>query len=289
MRINHNVSAMVTQGSLFKVNRDLSTSLERLSTGLRINRASDDAAGLAISERLRTQVRGASQAQRNAMDGIAALNIAEGAANEVSEVLQRMRELAIQASNDTLTSTERAYTNQEFTALIDEIDRIARVTNYNNMDLISSASGRFGYGSGSSAATLWVDANGSRGVDSISITIDTLATVDSAATTGGLALSGLGLADQSTSAAAISSLDTAIDQVNTMRANVGAYVNRLEHAVNNLIVSETNQAAAESQIRDADFAHETSRFTRNQILSQSATAMLSQANMAPSNVLSLLG
>ncbi|MGD9202262.1 MAG: flagellin, partial [Chitinispirillia bacterium] len=131
MRINHNISSMITQGSLFKTNRSLGKNLEKLSTGLRINRASDDAAGLGVSENLRTQVMGTAQAKRNALDGIAALNIAEGAANEVSSILQRMRELAIQSANDTLTSVERGYTNQEFGQLEDEIARIALVTNYN--------------------------------------------------------------------------------------------------------------------------------------------------------------
>ena len=283
MRINHNINAMVTQGALYKSNKLLGNSLERLSTGLRINRASDDAAGLAISENLRTQVRGAAQAKRNSMDAVAALNIAEGAANEVSEILQRMRELAIQSSNDTLTDTERGYTNQEFQALVEEIDRIADVTNYNGMKLISSstAGGRFGVGSSGSA--VWIDANDAYGTDSITVTVDTLST-----STNGLSVSTLSLASQTGAAASITTLDSAIDSVNNMRADIGAFVNRLEHAVNNLIVSETNQAAAESQIRDVDFAHETSQFVRNQILTQSATAMLSQANMTPSTVLGLI-
>jgi len=180
MRINHNISAMTTQSSMYKVNRDMSKSLERLSTGLRINTAADDAAGLGVSENLRTQVRGTSQAMRNAQDGIAAIATAEGAANEISEILQRMRELAVQSSNDTLTSTERAYTNQEYQQLISEIDRIAEVTNYNGMKLISSsgtnANDRFGIGGTDSAtgSALWVDANSTYGNDSITITIDTL-------------------------------------------------------------------------------------------------------------------
>lgn len=285
MRINHNIPAMVTQGALYKTNRNLSASIEKLSTGLRINRASDDAAGLAISERLRTQVRGAAQAQRNAMDGVAVVNIAEGAAGEISDILQRMRELAIQSSNDTLTDNERDYTDQEFQALTSEIDRIAGVTNYNGMKLLSDSTvgGRFGAGTAGSA--LWLDANSTVGVDSITITIDTLST----STTNGIKVAELDLQTQSNAALAIATLDTAINSVNSMRANMGAFVNRLEHAVNNLIVAETNQAAAESQIRDADFAHETSRMVKNQILSQSATAMLSQANMAPSSVMSLIG
>jgi flagellin len=292
MRINHNISAMVTQGSLFKVDRDLSKSLEKLSTGLRINRASDDAAGLGVSENLRTQVRGTAQAVRNAQDGIAAVNIAEGAANEISDILQRMRELAIQASNDTLTSVERGYTNVEYRQLITEIDRIAEVTNYNGMKLISSsgsgAGDRFGYGGvGGDGSALWIDANGSVGVDSITVTIDTL-TSDQLGT-GSEDINSTYLTSQSVSSQAISVLDSAIDSVNTMRSNMGAFINRMEHAINNLMVSNTNQQSAESTIRDVDFAQETTKFTRNQILTQSATAMLSQANMIQQSALQLLG
>lgn len=297
MRINHNIPSMATQNSMFQVNRSMNKSLERLSTGLRINRASDDAAGLSVSENLRTQVMGTSQAMRNAQDGIAAINIAEGAANEISAILQRMRELAVQSSNDTLTSTEREYTDQEFQQLVEEIDRIADVTNYNGMKLISevgssdSSNDRFGIVGGTDSANgsaLWIDANTSYGVDSITITIDTLSTT------------GVGLSDasgdvttfltsQSAAVNAISALDTAINSVNTMRSDMGAYINRLEHAINNLMISNTNQQSAESLIRDVDFANESSQFTRNQILTQSGTAMLSQANMVPQNVLRLLG
>ncbi|MBD3345030.1 MAG: flagellin [Chitinivibrionales bacterium] len=283
MRINHNISSMVTQGALFKVGRDMGKSLERLSTGLRINRASDDAAGLGVSENLRTQVRGSAQAQRNAQDGVAALQIAEGAANEISSILQRMRELSIQAANDTLTSVERGYTQQEFGNLQEEINRIAAVTNYNGMELISSTSSRFGYSTAAGeGAVLWIDANNTVGTDSITIAIGTL-------TTNALgSLDSSSISEQSLAVEAISVLDGAIDSVNTTRADIGAYVNRLEHAVNNLIVSETNQQAAESMIRDVDFATETTAFTKNQILTQSATAMLAQSNMIPSSVLGLV-
>jgi len=284
MRINHNISSMVTQGALFSVNRDMSRSLERLSTGLRINRASDDAAGLGVSENLRTQILGASQAQRNAQDGIAAMQIAEGSANEISAILQRMRELAIQSANDTLTSTERAYTNAEFTNLKSEIDRIANVTNYNGMGLISSATTRFGVSTGTagSGSVLWIDANNTVGTDSITVTIATLSAQK-------LSVNASSVATQSNAINAVSSIDSAIDSVNSMRANIGAFVNRLEHAINNLIIAETNQSAAESMIRDVDFASESTRFTRSQILTQSATAMLAQSNMVPSSVLKLLG
>jgi flagellin len=277
MRINHNVNAMTTQGALFRTGRDLGKSLERLSTGLRINRSSDDAAGLGVSENLRTQVRGCAQAQKNAQDGIAALNIAEGAMNEVSEVLQRMRELAVQASNDTLTSTERSYVQKEFEALGEEIDRIANVTNYNGMTLLSGdGESRFG-----DTSVLWVDAN-STDDNKIEVDINTVNTTQ-------LGVGSSVVSSQTDAKDAIAELDSAINSVNTERASIGALVNRLEHAVNNLLVSETNQQSAESAIRDVDFASETSQFTRNQILSQSATAMLAQANMMPSQVMSLLG
>ncbi len=284
MRINHNISSMVTQGSLYQVNREMSKSLEKLSTGLRINRASDDAAGLGVSENLRTQVNGTAQASKNAQDGIAALTVAEGAANEVSSILQRMRELAVQSSNDTLTSIERSYTNSEFQALINEVDRIAQVTNYNRQELLSTTAGRFG--TGTTGSVLWVDANNVVGRDSITITIDTL-------TTTALSLSAAGtsttfLTSQVAAVSAISALDLAINSVNTMRSDMGAFINRLEHAINNLSISNTNQQAAESLIRDVDFAKETSQFTRNQILTQSATAMLAQANSIPQSVLTLL-
>jgi len=282
MRINHNISSMTTQGALFSANRATSGNLEKLSTGLRINRASDDAAGLAISEKLRAQVRGAGQARKNAQDGISALNIAEGAANEVSAILQRMRELAVQSSTETLTDSERTYTNQEFKQLSDEIDRIADVTNYNGLKLISTdTANRFGSGTGGS--DLWIDANGTAGTDSIAVTIDTLDT-----SSNGLDISTDNIASATGAQAAISALDDAITGVNSMRADIGATVNRLEHAVNNLLVSETNQQAAESQIRDVDFAAESSDFTKNQILTQSANAMLAQANAKSQGVLQLL-
>jgi len=296
MRILHNISSMTTQSSLYKVNRDMKTSLERLSTGLRINRASDDAAGLGVSENLRTQVKGTNQAMRNAQDGIAAITIAEGAANEVSDILQRMRELAVQSSNDTLTSTERAYTNQEYSQLKTEIDRIAEVTNYNGMKLISSSgttsNDRFGLGGATSGtgSALWIDANSAYGFDSITVTIDTLTSVrlGAGAQSGAASLSVTTLTSQSVSVNAIMNIDESIDSVNRMRSNMGAFVNRLEHAINNLTVSNTNQQAAESLIRDVDFANESATFTKNQILMQSGTAMLAQANQTSQNVLSLL-
>jgi flagellin len=214
------------------------------------------------------------------------LQIAEGAASEISDILQRMRELSIQSSNDTLTSVERGYADQEFSDLRDEINRIASVTNYNGVELISSSTSsnsRFGLEGATSNTVFWIDAGSSTGVDSITITIDTLTTTSLSAT-----LDTATLTSQTGATSAIDDIDAAINSVNSTRANIGAFVNRLEHAINNLMVSETNQSAAESMIRDVDFASESSQFTKNQILTQSGTAMLAQSNMIPQSVLSLL-
>ena len=285
MRINHNIAAMVGHDSIYRNQKSLVSSLEKLSTGLRINRASDDAAGLSISEQLRTQVRGTAQAKRNAEDGIALLQIAEGAANEISSIIQRMRELAVQSANDTLTSTERGYTDQEFTALTNEITRITQGTQYNGITLLDGATGSFGASGGPSI--LHVGANNNRGqatgsVDTISVSITGI----TAAVTD--ALGNTGISTQSAAFSAISTLDNAIKSVNSMRADVGALVNRLESAINNLSNQEFNIQNAESIIRDVDFAQETTSFTKSQILTQASTSMLAQANAVPANVLTLM-
>ncbi len=279
MRINHNISSMVTQGSLSRVNKDLSKSLERLSTGLRINRASDDAAGLSVSEQMRTQVSGMNTAKRNAADGIALLNIAEGAVNEIEAMLQRMRELAVQSSNDTLTTTERSYTNQEYQALVSEIDRITNVTQYNTQTLLDGQTGSFGAASGASSI-LHIGPNGNA-ADRITISIQ-------GTSSGALTVGGSSLTSQARAESAILSIDVAINSVNKLRSDLGAYINRLDHAINNLDNQVQNTQSAESVVRDVDFAYESSQFTRNQILTQSATAMLAQANSVPQNVLGLL-
>lgn len=285
MRINHNISSMITQTARNSNNMSLGKSLEKLSTGLRINRASDDAAGLSVSEQLRTQVRGMGRAKANAQDGIALLQIAEGAANEMSAILQRMRELSIQSANDTLTSTDRSYLDQEFTALVNEIDRIAQSAQYNGQTLIWGGTTSFG-GAGSASCILHIGANDRVGVDNLTVTIDAISA-------GALSLTGgataVGISTQASSLAAISAIDLAIKSVNNMRSDVGAYVNRLEHAINNLANQEYNTQDAESRIRDVDFAQESTQFTRNQILSQSATSMLAQANQVPQGVLGLIG
>ncbi len=276
---------MITQNSLAASNHAQGKSLEKLSTGLRINRASDDAAGLSVSEQLRTQVRGLGRARSNAQDGIALLQIAEGAGNEISDILQRMRELAIQSANDTLTSTDRSYLDQEFTALTDEIDRIANSAQYNGQTLVAGGSSSFG-GVGSASSVLHIGANNAAGVDNLTLQIDGI-------TAGALGLSGaatsVGVSTQAASLASIGSIDDAITSVNNMRSDVGAYVNRLEHAINNISNQEFNTQDAESRIRDVDFATESTQFTKSQILSQSATSMLAQANAVPQGALSLIG
>ena len=283
MRINHNINSMIGQNALKTQQVSLGKSLEKLSTGLRINRASDDAAGLSVSESMRAQVRGMGRAKSNAEDGIALLQIAEGATGEINNILQRMRELAIQSSTDTMTTTERSYTNKEFGQLMSEITRISNSASYNGMTLLDGASGSFGV-SGGSASVLHIGSGSSASVDRLSITVTSMSL-------GAIGLNATSSA-VSTSSSALSSLsliDSAIKSVNTMRSDMGAYVNRLEFAISNLSNQIYNTQDAESRIRDVDFAKETTEFTRAQILTQSATSMLAQANQVPQGVLSLLG
>ena len=294
MRINHNIAAMVAQGSGRTQNQNLQKSLEKLSTGLRINRASDDAAGLSVSEQLRSQVRGLKQAQSNASDGIALLQIAEGAANEMSAMLQRMRELAIQSSNDTLTSTERTYTNTEFQALMNEISRISQATQYNGMTLLDGGPASFGVANGPSILHIGANNNNNTPggtIDTMAITVDamTLGALGLTVTVGAGGASSTAVTSQAAAFNAIDSIDNAIQSINNMRSDMGAYINRLDHAINNIANQAFNSQDAEARIRDVDFAYETTRFTKSQILSQSATAMLAQANAVPQSVLQLLG
>lgn len=445
MRINNNIPSMHTQGALFMNNRQIGQDLERLSTGLRINRASDDAAGLAVSEGLRTQVRGQEQARRNTLDGVSALNIAEGAMNEIHNILQRMREIGVQASTATYTATERQFLDDEFQTLSNEITRIVDATNFNGLQLLSNdsifttanigaaenaavAEARDGLtgvgGAGTTAinairdvlvgstgafatagagqgltgaelrgaataaandifdnvmnrvfaeagnlrdlATTWgtgTDAPVMAPTDALEGALNTQITAAIAevltATGGAAQISGTQTdvlrdaiqeallealhdvnimaynAQQNRGAAlhvdanstidtdgvnsgahnqilaqweavaaplgatltgddgrnaddAIRAVDLTIQQISSSRADIGTLVNRLESTINNLTVSATNQQAAESQIRDVDFAFQSSRFTRNQIMVQSSTAMLAQANAQSQNVLSLL-
>jgi flagellin len=276
----------------------LGSSLEKLSTGLRSNRASDDAAGLSVSESMRARVRGLTRAKANTQDGIALLQIADGAAGRLGDIIQRMRELAVQSATDTLATQERSYTQNEFVHLLSEIVRITHGTNYNGMTLLDGEAGSFG-GPGNSPSTLHVGADAGATANRIQVSMMSL-------TLGALGLSGDNDGDDDvesepwegeivvsvdTAAAALSSilaLDGALKSVNTARSQMGAYANRLEFAASNLDNQVYNTQDAESRIRDVDFASETADFTRRQILAQSATSMLAQANQAPQGVLGLL-
>lgn len=406
MRINHNISSMTTQGLLFKVNRSMTKSIEKLSTGIRINRASDDAAGLGVSENLRLQTRGMEQALKNTQDAIALLNIADGALNEQADILQRMRELVVQAQNDSYTQTERDYMGQEFGALLSELDRIASATRYNGMQIFATpensgniSNGRYatatgdpltahkttiqsnalgdiaafqGTGSGhhfnmmiganytsadidaysddgreyyaASAANMITIAFGQMDSNALLHTnpngADMVMGIDGSGLFGDFSwnpgsdpmmpdadadigdwyislLYSSGLSGEAPRAATYKDklnlihklidggqgIDpmlkdslfngsthgpTGLERVNQMRSKIGAMINRLEHSSNNLMNQISNTQAAESLIRDTDFASETANFTKNQIITQSSTAMLAQANTSPQMILQLL-
>jgi flagellin len=260
LRVNTNIEAFNAHRNLEGTQMQLSKSMQKLSSGLRINSAADDAAGLAISEKMRSQINGTAQAQRNAMDGISLVQTAEGAYNEMHSILQRVRELAVQAQNGTLTSADTTAIDQEVGQLTAELTRISGNTQFNGLQVLS---GSF---------TLQVGADsGSGNQISFSLSSISFSSLGSAASSG-----------------AISAIDQAITSVSSARSTLGAVQNRLEHAVSNLGVYQENISAAQSRIRDVDIAAETVNFTKLQILSQSGTAMLAQANSAPNNVLSLL-
>jgi flagellin len=272
MRINHNISALNTYRQLAMNNLNASKSMEKLSSGLRINRAGDDAAGLAISEKMRGQIRGLEQASRNAQDAISLIQTAEGALNETHSILQRMRELAVQAANDTNTTAEdRKALQAEFVELRNEIDRISEQTEFNTKKLLNGTT---------SSVTFQIGANTGQ------ILTVTLRDMDSSA----LSINNIDISSGTAGdiSAHISTIDNAINKVSEFRANLGANQNRLEHTINNLGTSAENLTAAESRIRDIDMAKEMMEFTKNNILSQAAQAMLAQANQQPQGVLQLL-
>jgi flagellin len=277
MRINHNVAALNTFRQLTANDAGSAKSLEKLSSGLRINRAGDDAAGLAISEKMRGQIRGLNQATRNAQDGISLIQTAEGALQESHSIMSRMRELAVQAANDTNTATDRGQLQLEVTQLNSELDRISTTTQFNTMNLLDGTFGAAGI-------ILHIGANAGQ---NISVTIGDMR-VTGGANTEMTDLSTIALGTQAGADAAITLVDTAIDFLSGERANLGAVQNRLEHTINNLSVTSENLTASESRIRDVDMASEMMEYTKNSILSQAATAMLAQANQMPQEVLQLL-
>lgn len=271
-----NTASLTAQRNLAGTQKSMAANLGRLSSGLRINSASDDAAGLAISERLRAQVRGLAQAERNAMDGISLTQTAEGAMNEVSGILTRMRELSVQSANGTVGASERQFLQDEFSALRDEIDRIANVTEFNGTNLLDGSS---------ATVTMQVGIN-----DSADDRID-VALTDVHANQLGTTTT-LDLIDISTVAGAQTAMtvvDESIDDISTGRASLGATQNRLQVTVTNLSSVRENLSAANSRIRDVDVASETAAMTRNNILMQAGVSILAQANQAPSIALSLLG
>lgn len=274
MRINANIAALNANRNLSVTNGQLSKSLEKLSSGYRINRAADDAAGLAISEGLRSEIRGNAQAQRNAQDGISFLQTAEGALTEVHSMLQRMRELAVQAANTTSDGTAE---QGEVTELQTEITAIGARTKFSGITVFQDFS--------TNALNFQVSANSAA---SEQVSISSNLTL-SAASVAGVNISAIDLStSDATAQAALTVLDTAIKAVSTTRATLGSVQNRLEHTVANLGVAVENLTASESRIRDVDMAEEMVNYTRNNILSQAGTAMLAQANQMPQSILQLL-
>ncbi len=264
MTINTNVNSINAQRNLGTSQSSLATSMQRLSSGLRINSAKDDAAGLAISDRMNAQVKGISVAVRNANDGVSLAQTAEGALSIVTDVLQRMRELAVQAQNGSNGTSDRANLDTEYQQLSAEITRIAAQTKFNGTAIVGASAG---------AQIFQVGANNG---DTLTITTSTVTTVGGNLTTSALA------------STAVAALDTALDTITASRATYGAYINRFNFAISNLQITGENQTAARGRIVDADFAAETANLARSQILQQAGTAMVAQANQLPNQVLSLL-
>ena len=283
VRIFNNIPSLTAQRILGVNNNRLALSVERISSGIRINRAADDAAGLAISEGLRSDIRALRQAVRNASDGISLLNVTEGALNEQSGILIRLRELASQAATGTVGSTERATIQLEFTALRSELDRISATTEFNGLKLIN---GNLASGVAATSHTLiqiGIDSTANSRID-----LNTQINLDSIDSTQ-LGIHNLSVTASSEALTALDKINDAIGSITESRGKVGAVQNRLTRSIANLSVSVENLTAAESSIRDADIAEEVAELTRNQILVQTATAMVGQANLIPQSVLQLLG
>ncbi len=275
MVVQHNLTAMNSNRMLGITSSTQAKSTEKLSSGYKVNRAADDAAGLAISEKMRRQVRGLTQASANAQDGISCVQTAEGALAEVHDMLQRMNELAVKAANGTNTTADRDYIQAEVSALVTEIDRVATTTTFNEQSLLN--------GDFASGKTLQV---GAENATAQRITIEISAMSATGIGVNGLDVSGT---DASNAQAAIGTIKTALASVSKQRSDLGAIQNRLEHTIKNLDNVVENTTAAESQIRDTDMASEMVKYSNNNILAQAGTAMLAQANQSNQNVLSLLG
>ncbi|EMY61292.1 flagellin N-terminal helical domain-containing protein [Leptospira terpstrae] len=280
MIINHNLAAINSHRVLKFQNEEVSKNMEKLSSGMRINRAGDDASGLAVSEKMRTQVNGLRQAERNTEDGMSLIQTTEGFLQESNDIIQRIRTLAIQSSNGIYTDEDRQMIQVEVSQLIDEVDRIASQAEFNKMNLLQGDFAR-----GSRATSMWFHLGPNQHQrERVFIATMTARALNLKAQSGDLL--SLSTADKSNDA--IGTLDAALTRISKQRANLGAYFNRLEHAAKGLMNAYENTQASESRIRDADMAEETVAFTKNQILVQSGTAMLAQANVRPQGVLSLL-
>ena len=277
MSVLTNVAALSAQRNLAATQSALAASIGRLSSGMRINSASDDAAGLGISENLKADIRSLSQAQRNANDGISMSQVAEGSMNDMTGLVSRMRELAVQSANATLGATERGYIQTEFSQLRSEINRIGSVTEFNGQKLLD--------GSASAGLTFQVGIQNTTS-DRLAMSITKLTTSTLGSTS--LHVASASLSTVTNARAAIGAFDKAIQQLSTARSKVGAVQNRMQVTVSNLAVAHENLSAANSRIRDVDVASETSALTRAQILSQAGTAVLAQANQIPTVALSLL-
>ena len=273
MRLNTNISAIIANNALQKAQDRLSNSIQKLSSGYKINRAGDDAAGLSISEKMRSQIRGLNKAASNAQDGISLVQVAEGALNETHSILQRMNELATQAANDTNTSVDREAIQQEMNQLTSEIDRIQSTTQFNSMNLLD---GTFS----SKALKLQV---GAMSGQSISVSIAKMSASKLQLTAANMKVSSF-----SAAGTAMKTIQDAIKTVSETRSKLGAIQNRLEHTINNLNTTSENTQAAESRIRDTDMASEMVEYSKNNILAQAGQSMLAQANQSTQGVLSLL-
>lgn len=274
LRINTNVASINAQRSLRTTRLLLDKSLERLSSGSRINRAGDDAAGLAISESLKAQVRGMKQAERNAQDGISMVQVAEGGLTEISNIMIRLRELAVQAASDTIGASERKFLNVEYEALLNEVDRISNSTEFNRVPLLNGAGG---------IIDIQVGVGNNPNIDRI--------TFDPSATNVGATALGLNLTnvlDKNSAQGSLSFIDKAIQGVASIRADFGAMQNRLQSTINNAGISIENLSAANSRIRDTDMAEETAELTKQNILAQAGTSVLAQANNSGAGALQLL-
>ncbi|WP_100400252.1 flagellin N-terminal helical domain-containing protein [Bacillus sp. FJAT-44742] len=274
MIINNNIPALNTHRQMGINQNNMQSSMEKLSSGLRINRAGDDAAGLAISEKMRAQINGLDQASRNAQDGISMIQTAEGALNETHSILQRMRELAVQASNDTNVEVDRASLNDEFQALISEIQRIGEETQFNEQDILAA----------DFTAEIQVGANSGQ-----TITLEWAAQLSTSLGEDEIDISELDITDFASAQTALDTVSDAIESVSKSRSAMGALQNRLEHTIANLDNASENLSAAESRVRDVDMAREMMEMTKSNILSQASQSMLAQANQQPQSVLQLLG